>query len=101
MKVLKRMDAWDIEAYFAEMRKNGFEVEPTYDSRCVCRGYSIGDKLYDLDGRSNLFACQSKNYSRRRPRTISSFYNKYICLVFGADVFGYKRGGSTLNCLNK
>ena len=91
MKVLKGMDTWDIEAYFAGMRRNGFEVESTYDSQGVCRGYSIGEKLYDLDG----------NYSRRRPRTISSFYNKYICLVFGADVFGYKRGGSTLNCLNK
>ena len=63
MKVLKGMDTWYIEAYFAEMRKNGFEVEPTYDSQGVCRGYSIGEKLYDLDGRSNLFACQSKNYS--------------------------------------
>ena len=45
------------------MRRNGFEVEPTYDNQGVCRGYSIGEKLYDLDGRSNLFACQSKNYS--------------------------------------
>ena len=45
------------------MRRNGFEVEPTYDSKCVCRGYSIGEKLYDLDGRSNLFALLAKNYS--------------------------------------
>ena len=50
MKVLKGMDAWDIETYFAGMRRNGFEVEPTYDSKGVCRGYSIGEKLYDLDG---------------------------------------------------
>jgi hypothetical protein len=35
MKVLKGMDTWDIEAYFAEMRKNGFEVKSTYDSRGV------------------------------------------------------------------
>lgn len=31
------------------MRRNGFEVEPTYDSKYVCRGYSVGEKLYDLD----------------------------------------------------
>ena len=63
MKVLKGMDAWDIETYFAGMRRNGFEVEPTYDSKGVCRGYSIGERLYDLDGRSNLFALLAKNYS--------------------------------------
>ena len=63
MNVLKGMDAWDIETYFSGMRRNGFEVEPTYDSRGVCRGYSVGEKLYDLDGRSNLFALLAKNYS--------------------------------------
>ena len=45
------------------MRRNGFEVEPKYDSKGVCRGYSVGEKLYDLDGRSNLFALLAKNYS--------------------------------------
>lgn len=50
MKVLKGMDAWDIETYFAGKRRKGFEVEPTYDSKGVCCGYSIGEKLYDLDG---------------------------------------------------
>ncbi len=45
------------------MRRNGFELEPTYDSKYVCRGYSVGEKLYDLDGRSNLFALLAKNYS--------------------------------------
>ena len=37
MKVLNRMDVWDIEAYFAQMHRNGFEVEPTYDSKGFCR----------------------------------------------------------------
>ena len=80
MKVLKGMDAWDIEAYFAEMRKNGFEVEPTYDSQGVCRGYSIGEKLYDLDGNYSstvMYKASAKKFGHGRDLTVSKLYGTW------------------------
>ena len=80
MKVLKGMDAWDIETYFAEMRKNGFEVEPTYDCRCVCRGYSIGEKLYDLDGNYSstvMYKASAKKFGHGRDLTVSKLYGTW------------------------
>ena len=74
MKVLKGMDAWDIETYFAGMRRNGFEVEPTYDSKGVCRGYSIGERLYDLDGNYSstvMYKASAKGFGHGRDITVS------------------------------
>ena len=80
MKVLKSMDTWDIETYFAEMRRNGFEVEPTYDSRGVCRGYSIGEKLYDLDGNYSstvMYKASAKKFGHGRDLTVSKLYGTW------------------------
>ena len=80
MKVLKGMDAWDIETYFAEMRRNGFEVEPTYDSQGVCRGYSIGEKLYDLDGNYSstvMYKASAKKFGHGRDLTVSKLYGTW------------------------
>ena len=80
MKVLKGMDTWDIKAYFAEMRRNGFEVEPTYDSQGVCRGYSIGEKLYDLDGNYSstvMYKASAKKFGHGRDLTVSKLYGTW------------------------
>ena len=80
MKVLKGMDTWDIEAYFAEMRRNGFEVEPTCDSRGVCQGYSIGEKLYDLDGNYSstvMYKASAKKFGHGRDLTVSKLYGTW------------------------
>ena len=80
IKVLKGMDAWDIETYFAKMRKNGFEVEPTYDSQGVCRGYSIGEKLYDLDGNYSstvMYKASAKKFGHGRDLTVSKLYGTW------------------------
>ena len=80
MKALKGMDAWDIETYFAEMRRNGFEVEPTYDSQGVCRGYSIGEKLYDLDGNYSstvMYKASAKKFGHGRDLTVSKLYGTW------------------------
>ena len=80
MRVLKGMDAWDIETYFAEMRKSGFEVEPTYDSQGVCRGYSIGEKLYDLDGNYSstvMYKASAKKFGHGRDLTVSKLYGTW------------------------
>ena len=80
MKVLKGMDAWDIETYFAEMRRNGFEVEPTYDNQGVCRGYSIGEKLYDLDGNYSstvMYKASAKKFGHGRDLTVSKLYGTW------------------------
>ena len=80
MNVLKGMDTWDIETYFAEMRRNGFEVEPTYDSQGVCRGYSIGEKLYDLDGNYSstvMYKASAKKFGHGRDLTVSKLYSTW------------------------
>ena len=80
MNVLMGMDTWDIETYFAEMRRNGFEVEPTYDSRGICRGYSIGEKLYDLDGNYSctvMYKASAKKFGHGRDLTVSKLYNTW------------------------
>ena len=80
MKVLKGMDAWDIETYFAGMRRNGFEVEPTYDSKGVCRGYSIGEKLYDLDGNYSstvMYKASARGFGRGRDLTVSKLFGTW------------------------
>ena len=80
MKVLKGMDTWEIETYFAEMRRNGFEVEPTYDSQGVCRGYSIGEKLYDLDGNYSstvMYKASAKKFGHGRDLTVSMLYGSW------------------------
>ena len=80
MKVLKGMDKWDIETYFAGMRRNGFEVEPTYDSQGVCRGYSIGEKLYDLDGNYSstvMYKASAKKFGHGRDLTVSKLYGTW------------------------
>ena len=80
MNVLKGMDDWDIETYFAEMRRNGFEVEPTYDSQGVCRGYSIGEKLYDLDGNYSstvMYKASAKKFGHGRDLTVSKLYGTW------------------------
>ena len=80
MKVLKGMDMWNIEAYFAEMRRNGFEVEPTYDSLGVCRGYFISEKLYDLDGNYSstvMYKASAKKFGHGRDLTVSKLYGTW------------------------
>ena len=80
MKVLKGMDTWEVETYFAEMRRNGFEVEPTYDSQGVCRGYSIGEKLYDLDGNYSstvMYKASAKKFGHGRDLTVSKLYGTW------------------------
>ena len=80
MNVLMGMDTWDIETYFAEMRRNGFEVEPTYDSQGICRGYSIGEKLYDLDGNYSctvMYKASAKKFGHGRDLTVSKLYNTW------------------------
>ena len=80
MSVLKGMDAWDIETYFAGMRRNGFEVEPTYDSKGVCRGYSIGEKLYDLDGNYSstvMYKASAKGFGHGRDLTVSRLFGTW------------------------
>ena len=80
MNVLKGMDAWDIETYFAGMRRNGFEVEPTYDSQGVCQGYSIGEKLYDLDGNYSstvMYKASAKKFGHGRDLTVSKLYGTW------------------------
>ena len=80
MKVLKGMDAWDIETYFAQMRRSGFEVDPVYDRQGICRGYSIGEKLYDLDGNYSstvMYKASSRGFGHGRDLTVSKLFGTW------------------------
>ena len=80
IKVLKGMDAWDIEAYFAQMRRNGFEVDPVYDRQGICRGYSIGEKLYDLDGNYSstvMYKASAKKFGHGRDLTVLKLFGTW------------------------
>ena len=80
MNVLKRMDTWDIETYFAQMRRSGFEVDPVYDRQGICRGYSIGEKLYDLDGNYSstvMYKASAKKFRHGRDLTVSKLYDTW------------------------
>lgn len=80
MNVLKRMDVWNIETYFAEMRRNGFEVEPVYDTKGICRGYSIGEKLYDLDGNYSstvMYKASARKFGHGRDLTVSKLHDTW------------------------
>ena len=66
------------------MRRNGFEVEPTYDSRGVCRGYSVGEKLYDLDGNYSstvMYKASAKGFGHGRDLTVSKLYGTWQKLL--------------------
>ena len=69
-----------VVTYFAGMRRNGFEVEPTYDNQGVCRGYSIGEKLYDLDGNYSstvMYKASAKKFGHGRDLTVSKLYGTW------------------------
>ena len=62
------------------MRRNGFEVEPTYDSRGVCRGYSVGERLYDLDGNYSstvMYKALAKGFGHGRDLTVSKLFDTW------------------------
>lgn len=50
LAVLRQMKAFDLEEYFKAMRAKGWLIETKYDSQGICRGYSIGEKLYKPNG---------------------------------------------------
>jgi len=81
MRVLKGMTVWDIETYFAQMRRNGFEVEPVYDSKGICRGYSVGEKLYDLDGNYSstvMYKASARKFGHGRDLTVSKLHDTWL-----------------------
>lgn len=81
IKILRGIESWDIETYFSAMRSYGFEVDPVYDKHGVCRGYSVGEKLYDLDGNYSstvMYKASSKNFGHARDLTVSKLYSTWL-----------------------
>lgn len=81
IKILRGMESWDIETYFSAMRSYGFEVDPVYDKHGVCRGYSVGEKLYDLDGNYSstvMYKASNKNFGHARDLTVSKLYSTWL-----------------------
>ncbi|MGM9697383.1 MAG: relaxase/mobilization nuclease domain-containing protein [Prevotella sp.] len=80
IKILRDLESWNIETYFSELRWYGFEVDPVYDKHGVCRGYSIGEKLYDLDGNYSstvMYKASNKNFGHARDLTVSKLFSTW------------------------
>ena len=50
ISILRNMKVFDLEEYFKLMRLKGWIIEAKYDSKGICRGYSIGEQLYKKGG---------------------------------------------------
>lgn len=48
--VLACMNKFNLERYFEGMRSRGWIIDAKYDGRGICRGYSIGERLFKVDG---------------------------------------------------
>ncbi len=48
--VLACMNKFNLERYFEGMRSRGWIIDAKYDSKGICRGYSIGERLFKADG---------------------------------------------------
>ena len=81
VNVLKGMDRWDIETYFARLRMEGLEVDPRYDSQGVCRGYSVGEKVYAKDGTYSstvMYKASAKGFGHGRDLTVANLYKTWL-----------------------
>ena len=50
IEILRHMKEYNLEEYFKAMRAKGWLIDAKYDSQDICRGYSIGEKLYKPNG---------------------------------------------------
>lgn len=48
--VLACMNKFNLERYFEGMRSRGWIIDAKYDSKGICRGYSVGERLFKVDG---------------------------------------------------
>lgn len=44
------MNKFNLERYFEGMRSRGWIIDAKYDGKGICRGYSIGERLFKVDG---------------------------------------------------
>lgn len=81
MNVLKGMDRWDIETYFARLRMEGLEVDPRYDKQGICRGYSVGEKVYAKDGTYSstvMYKASANGFGHGRDLTVANLYKTWL-----------------------
>lgn len=50
INILFAMKKFDLEEYFKQMRLKGWIIDAKYDSKGICRGYSIGEDMKKLSG---------------------------------------------------
>lgn len=72
LSVLRNMKAFDLEEYFRLMRLKGWIVDAKYDSKGICRGYSIGEDVFKKSGgKSSTVMFQSSKLGFGRDLMVS------------------------------
>ena len=72
ISILRNMKVFDFEEYFKLMRLKGWIIEAKYDSKGICRGYSIGEQLYKKGGgESSVVMYQSSKIGFGRDLMVS------------------------------
>lgn len=72
ISILRNMKVFDLEEYFKLMRLKGWIIDAKYDSKGICRGYSIGEQLYKKGGgESSVVMYQSSKIGFGRDLMVS------------------------------
>ena len=71
VRVLRNMDRFDLDGYFARMRQLGYKVEARYDAGGVCRGYSIGEEIRHNGKLSSTIMLQASKLGHSRDLMVS------------------------------
>lgn len=78
--VLRGMKSFSFEEYFAGLRAKGWLVEDVWDSKGICRGYSVGHEILKQNGRrSSVIKFKSSEIGHSRdlmPSRIKSTWQK-------------------------
>lgn len=79
--VLACMNKFNLERYFEGMRSRGWIIDAKYDSKGICRGYSVGERLFKVDGSlSSTILVQSSKLGFGRDLMVSKLQGTWNIL---------------------
>ena len=75
------MNKFNLERYFEGMRSRGWIIDAKYDSKGICRGYSVGERLFKVDGSlSSTILVQSSKLGFGRDLMVSKLQGTWNIL---------------------
>ena len=79
--VLRGMSSFSIEDYFAGLRAKGWEVDAKYDSKNICRGYSVGEDIMKPNGQlSSAIRIKASDLKHGKDLTVSRLAKTWAAL---------------------